>query len=461
MRRPWLAAGALALLAGCAELVGTAQRSARLSIIPVFNVADPYAVAAATADSLQILVIQQDNAGAFTDTVVQVTAAIDPDSGTANATFTVPLLTSPQSFVILLRAIRTADGAVLFSGLDTVQVASSGQGMADSIPVNYTGPRAARLTIAPKDTAATGATVIPFSVTAYDSSGAIVSGVYVSFFLVNPADTSKLTLGKYTGVGTTVSGATGQVGVYALAPGGVSSDTASVFLGNVPFDVAVTPGYADIAVGDTLTLVGQIVDPLGNPLGGSVTWQTRSPGVATVDAAGKVTGVASGTAVIVASGSGVSDSGLVVVAVPTNAIVSATSGGSGFREARVGDTVVVDLTADLRYTPNELLGSYQASLDWNASVLQFIDVQSTSFAAPVVNPGTGSCSHQLCLAAADAQNTTSNVVVARVRLLALAAGSTSTTLGVTELSSNVAPTFTNLYAANRVTVISGNVTVRP
>jgi hypothetical protein len=461
VRRPGLAAAALALVAGCAELVGTAPRSASFSIVPVFNVADPYAVAATTADSLQILVIQKNNSGVFADTIVRVTAAIDPDSGTASTTLTVPLLTSPQSFVILLRALRSSDGLVLFSGLDTIQVQSSGQGMADSIPITYTGPRAARLTIAPKDTAVTGAAVIPFRVTAFDSSNAVVSGVYVSFFLVDRADSSKLTLGKYTGVASGVSGASGQVRVYALAPGGVSSDTASVILGSAPAGVKVTPGYADLAVGDTLTLVGQMLDFQGNPISGSVTWQTRSPSVATIGTTGRVTGAAPGAAVLVASGSGVSDSALVVVAVPTNAIMSATSAGSAFRQAAVGDTVVVDLTADLRFTPGELLGSYQASLDWDATVLQFIDVQSTAFAAPVVNAGTGTCGHQLCLAAADPQNATSNVVVARVRLLALKAGSTATTLGITELSSDVAPTFTNLYAANRVTVTSGSVTVRP
>jgi len=352
-----MAVAGLAALAGCAELVGTAQRSVLFSVIPVFNVADPYAVAAATADSLQILVVEKDSSGAFADTVVRVSAAIDPDSGTANTTFTVPLLTSPQSFVILLRALRSADGVVLFSGLDTIQVQSNGQGMADSIPIRYTGPRAARLTIAPGDTAVTGTAVIPFSVTAFDSSNAVVSGVYLTFHLVNPADSTKLALGKYTGIATAVSGATGQVGVYALAPGGVSSDTATVYLGNVAVGVNLTPGYAAIAVGDTLTLAGQIVDAQGGPLSGGVTWQTRSPGVATIGATGTVTAVAPGSAVLVASGSGASDSALVAVAVPTNAIVSVTSAGQAFRHARVGDTVVVDLTADLRYTPSELLGS--------------------------------------------------------------------------------------------------------
>jgi hypothetical protein len=458
VRRWWPAIASLALVA-CADLIGSSSRSISLSIVPVFNVADPYAVAAATADSLRIVVIRKDSTGAFQDTVVRAEVAIDPDSGTANTTLSVPLLTSPQAFVIVLSAVRSADGTVLFSGLDTVQVTSESGSTPATVPVSYVGPRAARLTIAPKDTALTSGS-FAFRVTAFDSSNAQVPGVYVTFAFVNKADSSKLTLGKYTGAAASVAGASGVVSVYALAPGGVSSDTASVFLGSVPLGVKVTPGFANVVPGSTVTLTGQVVDAGGNPVAGSVTWQSRSPGIATVTN-GTVMGVTPGTAVVVATGSGFSDSALITVAPLTNVIVTAMAAGRGFGDARVGDTVVVDLSADLRYTPSELLGSYQASLDWNAAVLQFIDVQPTAFAAPVVNAGTGTCAHQLCLAGADPQNATANVIVARARFRALTAGSGSPVLGITELSSNVPPTYTNLYAASRVTVTSGSVTVRP
>jgi hypothetical protein len=182
--------------------------------------------------------------------------------------------------------------------------------------------------------------------------------------------------------------------------------------------------------------------------------------VATVNAGtGKVTAVASGTSVLVASGSGFGDSVLVTVPTATHAVVSATSSGRAFRVARVGDTVVVDVAADMRFTPSEKLGSYNATLTWTPATLQFIDVQSGGFAAPTVNSGSAS-SGQLRFSAADATGASGSVVVARVRLRALAAGTTGTTLTISEMSAT-SPTFTNLFAANRVTVTSGSVTVRP
>jgi len=471
VRKGIVAAAALLGLSACAELLGPRAYRLNLTIVPLFDAADPAAAAAAAAaDQLRIRVLGSDSAGGFTVTVVDTVVAIDPQTGEAQATLSIPLVRSPQTFRLILTAVRSSDGTVLFSGTSSVQVSSSGGGTSvstDTIPLPYVGPRAVKLKLAPKDTAVTGTGSFTYRVTALDSAGQVVSPQpQFTFFLVNPADSTKLRLGKFTGTATPVAGATGTVQVRAEAPGPsagtVVADTARVTVGVVPAAVVVTPGYLNIGVGDTVTLSGSVLDITGNPVPGSaVTWLSRSPAVATVSASGKLTGVAPGTAVVVASGSGFADSALVTVVTASYAVVSTTSSGRGFRAARVGDTVVVDLAVDTRFTPSEKAGSYQASLDWNAAVLQFIDVQSTGFAPPTVNPGGGNCAHQLCLAAADPQNASANVVVARVRLRALAQGSTSLALAITELSSNVPPTYTNLLAANRVTVTSGSVTVRP
>ncbi len=450
------------MLAACSELWGPGDRRVALTIVPEFNAADPYRAAAATTDSLRIIILQ-DSAGTFLDTAAKVTAPID-SLGQVNTTVNVKLLQSPSTFRIVLQALRSADGVIVFSGEDTVVVtseSSSGQGQEIQIPVAYSGPRAKTIALSPSDTALVSGT-IAYRVTAYDSLGSVVLGVESRFFLVNPADSTKLTINRLTGVATTVAGASGETRVYARTVDSSAYDTARVFVGAGPVGLRITPGFATLGTGDTLTLSAALVDALGNPLsGGTVTWQSRAASVASVDGSGKLTGVSAGTAVVVASGSGFADSILVATVNPGGAVMWALPGGRSFQSPRVGDTVSIQLTADLRRTPNELLGSYQASLDWNASLLQFVDVQATSFAAPTSNPGTGSCSHQLCLAAADPQNTVSTVAVARVRLRALAAGTVTPTVLVTEMSSNVPPTFTNLYAANRVTWTSGSVTVRP
>ncbi|HLB34932.1 MAG TPA: Ig-like domain-containing protein [Gemmatimonadales bacterium] len=459
--RPLAAAGIVSLVA-CGELLSPRSQTASLTIVPVLDAADPYRAAASTADSLRITVVA-DSAGVFQDTVARATAAID-STGSVNTTVNITLLQSPQTFRVILEALRSSDGVTVFAGEDTVVVtseSSSGTGQQVEIPIVYTGPRAQSIVIAPRDTALVSGT-IAYRVTAFDSLGNVVPGVETRFFLVNPADSTRLTVDRLTGVATTLPSASGEVRVYARTADHAAYDTARVFVGAGPVGLKITPAFASLAPGDTATLSATLVDALGTPLpGGSVTWASRAASVATVGGSGLLTGVAAGTAVVVASASGMADSILVSTVKAGDAVLWALPGGRSFGGVRVGDTVTVDLTADLRRTPGETLGSYQASLDWSASVLQYADVQSGAFAAPTVNPGTGNCTHQLCLAAADPQNTAGVVTVARVRFRALATGTVSPTMTVTEMSSNVPPTFTNLFAGNRVTVTSGTVTVRP
>ncbi|HWP37132.1 MAG TPA: cohesin domain-containing protein [Gemmatimonadales bacterium] len=432
----------------------------RLEIVPEFDRTDGYVATAIDADSLRVRIVRADSAGAFTDTVVRATVRIDPDSGTVNASFSVVLLQSPQNFRVVLAAIRSSDGAVLFSGASTVQV-SSGPGSAGgqqvSIPVSYTGPRARRLVLAPRDTAVTAGSSFVLRATAFDSLGAVVN-VAARFALVTPGDSTKLRVNRLTGLVTTVANQTGAVLVYGYTPDTAATDTARVYLGAVPAAVRVTPGFAGVVPTGTTTLTGQVVDASGNPVAGtSVSWVSRSTGVATVSGTGVVTGVAVGNAVVVASGSGFSDSALVSVLPATNVLVSSTSSGRAFRAARVGDTVVVDITADMAFAPGERLGSYNARLTWDAAVLQYVSVVNTTFAAPTVNADSVSAG-KLRFASADANGAAGQVVVARVRLRAIAAGTTSPALTISELSA-ASPTFTNLLS--RVTVASGSVTVRP
>ncbi len=469
-----MAAGFLAV-AGCADWFAPPELSVRLGIVAAFERGETYAAALVSADQLRIRVLRADSAGAFTITVKDTTVSIDPETGEAQVSLTVVLVRSPQTFRLVLTAVRSGDGTVLFSGQSDIQVTSSASGSTistDTIPLPYVGPRAARVAIAPKDTAVTGTAPFTYRAVAFDSAGALlVPQPQFTFFLVNPADTAKVKLGKFTGVATPVSGATGQVRLYVQAPGrttgSVVADTARLFLGSVPAAVRLNPGYANLGVGDTLRFNAQVVDAFGNPVPGTtVIWTSRTTSVATVSTTGLVSGVTAGTAVIVASGSGFSDSALVTVVAPTHAVAHTTStvgasSGRGFSVARVGDTVVVDVTVDLRFTPDEKLGSYDAILRWNPSALSFIDLQNGTYVAPTVNRDSVAAG-RLDLAAADPQqsaNPGGTVVVARVRFRAAASGSSTMALTIEEMS-GAPPTFTNLLSSNRVTVTSGHVTVR-
>jgi hypothetical protein len=464
------------VVAGCADWFAPPEIRVRLQVVAAFERGESYAAALLSADRLRIRVLRADSLGEFRIVAKDTTVNIDPETGAAEATLTLALVSSPQTFRLILTAVRSSDGTVLFSGQSDVQVSSSAAGTTistDTIPLPYVGPRAVRVRIAPKDTAVTGTSPFNYRAVALDAAGLpVVPQPQFTFFLVNPADSTKLRLGKFTGTATPVAGATGTVRVRVEAPGPtagtVVADTARVVVGVAPAGVVVRPGYLNLGVGDTLTLTGTVVDASGTPISGqAVTWTSRSTAVATVSPTGLVTGVKAGTAVIVASSSGFSDSTLVTVVTPTHAVAHTTStvgtsAARGFGVGRVGDTVVVSVTVDLRFTPDEKLGSYDAILRWNPSALAFIDVQDGNYVSPTVNRDSVSVG-RLDFAAADPQQGASPggvVVVARVRFRAAASGSSSMALTIEEMS-GAPPRFTNLFGSNRVTVTSGHVTVRP
>ena len=78
--------------------------------------------------------------------------------------------------------------------------------------------------------------------------------------------------------------------------------------------VSVSPATASVSAGSTVQLSGTPKDSLGRALtGGTVTWATSNAGVASVNAAGLVTGVSAGTATITATSGGKSGNATVSV----------------------------------------------------------------------------------------------------------------------------------------------------
>ncbi|MBI4502691.1 MAG: Ig-like domain-containing protein [Gemmatimonadetes bacterium] len=531
----------VAALLACVDFAGPKGQQVALSIVPVFD-ANGFLIAN-NADQLRIRV-QRDSSGVFR-TVKDTTVAIDAE-GNASAAVNVVLVQSPQVFRVLLDAVRSSDGLVLFSGSQDVTVTSTSGGPPPEvrIPITFVGPRGARVVIGPKDTAFAGAASFSFRATVFDVENNVVANDPVSFYLVNAADASKLTLNRITGAATVPTGQTGEVRVYALsadslrdtarvtlgfipvatvvvAPtpdtlfvGGTvqltattrdannavltgrvvtwsSSDaavatvsasglvtavaagtatitatsegksgTASILVLPIPAGVAVSPGYANLATGATVALTGAVLDNTGSPITPLAvgTWVSRSPSVASVNATGTVTGAGVGTAVIVASAFGFGDSALVTVPAAGNVVVSTTSNGRAFRFAQVGETIVIDVTADMRFTPSEKLGSYNASVSWNPAKMTFVDVQAGTFPTPVLNSSQAS-SGSLQFAQANASGSSGTPVLAKLRFVAAAAGDAALSLTISEMSAP-SPTFTNFYSTNRVTVVNGMVTVR-
>jgi hypothetical protein len=255
---------------------------------------------------------------------------------------------------------------------------------------------------------------------------------------------------------STASGANGEARVVAQSADGLR-DTARVFVGSTPSGVRVTPGVVSLAAGGTQQLTGEVLDGGGNVLSGfAVAWVSRDPAVATVDNAGLASAVATGAATVVASSGALADSTRLLVVPAGNVAAGTISNGRFFRAVRVGDTVLVDIVADMRFTGGEALGSYNADLTWTPGTLQYLTTETGTFGTPTVN-ASGAAQGQLRIGHANAQGGTGLVVLARVRFRAQAGGSGNVALTFSEMSA--AGTFTNLIS--RITVAAGAVTVVP
>ncbi len=214
--------------------------------------------------------------------------------------------------------------------------------------------------------------------------------------------------------------------------------------------ITMSPGFAVLRTGDTTQLAVSGVDGLGNlvPSVAGVVFTSRTPGVATVNAAGRITAVAAGSAVIVGTlTSAIQDSMLVVVAATGQAVVSALAGAREFAAARVNDTVRVRVTVDLRAVSPEKLGSYNDSLLWNPAVLRYVTAGPVTggFAAPTIND-LNVTSGLLRFGSADPNGAAGPVVgVIDIVFVAQASGTAGLVLRASELYA--AQTFANLLPA--------------
>ena len=208
-----------------------------------------------------------------------------------------------------------------------------------------------------------------------DQIGRVIEGEAVSW---SSADTLVATVdsgGLVTAVGggaTTVSATAGEV-----------SGAAVVNVMQSAYSVVVSPAADTVAPGDTLRLAAQAFDENGHPVeGAEFGWSSSDVSVATVDGGGLVTGVAEGTATIVAAAGSGRGTAEITVENPDRAALAAlyeATGGPNWvnadnwlTDAPVGDwygvdtdgsgrVIRVDLSGDNR-VPHGLEGSIPSEL---------------------------------------------------------------------------------------------------
>lgn len=231
-----------------------------------------------------------------------------------------------------------------------------------------------------------------------------------------------------------------------------------------PATLVVAPGYGAIrttAPNQTLQLSDTIRDSFGNRVTTATTWTSRSSGVASVNAAGLVTGLTAGSAVIVAQAGSARDSMVVAVgnaaAAPGDMLIAAITSGRAFSTRRVGQKFAVDVRVD-QLAVADSLGSYNARYSWNPAVLHFDSTSAGTYAAPTVNDS--SSAGVLRFAAVDANSKSGALVLTRLWFTALATGADGHVLQISEVS-GVSPNFFNYFTSGRYVVVSGGARITP
>src|SRR5207247_96465 len=295
---PWLMLAVSGGMVACAEWAGSELRGPQLSIVPLIAIGSG-TLLLDDLDQLHVVVVPISSAGvpgAVADTTVPVAAA-------GNATLSVPIVVigRSQPFEVTLQGIRSSDGVVLYAGVDTVIVSSTGATPPVTVPVRYIGPcqigSGCVVTVAPQDTAlATGGSlVLRISV---DSAPLPVTGVPVALTNLTPV----LILVAPGPAVTALLIRTGGAGRVEAAIRG-AADTLRLHVAplTAPAAVLVNPGYVTLTTlspGNTAQLTAVVTDIAGKPLSSSLaTWSSRTPGVATVASTGLVTGLAARRAV--------------------------------------------------------------------------------------------------------------------------------------------------------------------
>jgi len=225
-------------------------------------------------------------------------------------------------------------------GRDSV-IAVDTSGIADTAVIIVTPPPVAFVTIAPATAIVSVGNTTAFSATPFDSAGMILANRTITWSSAAPAVATVNAAGLASGV------ASGSARIIATSES--KSDTAVLTVVNVPVaSVTVTPLSAAVFVGATTPFSVTLRDAAGQVLTGRVvTWQSTSTAIATVNASGVARGVALGTASIIATSEGQSDTSTVTVSLVPVASVTVTPASA---------TVVVGATTPLSVTLRDSAG---------------------------------------------------------------------------------------------------------
>ncbi len=241
-------------------------------------------------------------------------------------------------------------------------------------PLSPDDTSVARIAVSPSTLALTVGGVSTIAATAIDASGDPISGARAFWSVENPLVATVSQQGLVTGVAPGSTRVAVSIrGTSAIIPVTVSPRSVSL--------VRVTPPSATLRVGANVALQADAQNSAGEPVPGRpVDWRSGNEAVATVSAAGIVTGIAPGIATISATIDGVVGSALVTIeAIPVASVrVSPETG-----------TLLVGQTLQLSATPVDSSGAPLAgrTTSWGSSAPAVASVSSAGVVSALA-PGS-------------------------------------------------------------------------
>lgn len=232
-------------------------------------------------------------------------------------------------------------------------------------------------------------TILPapvFSIAITPSSGAVAIGSTLQLNAVVADESGRILTGRpiiWTSSSPAAApiSATGLLSGLAVAPavtitataGGKSATAQFAVTAAVVSTVQVAPGSPTVVAGSTVQMTATPRDASGNVLTGrTITWSTADPLVATVTAAGLVTGVLGGTTQVTAASDGITGSATVSVTNPVPTIAglspdSATAGAPGLSLTVSGSGFVA--ASVVRWNGQPRATTVQSSTDLQATLI--------------------------------------------------------------------------------------------
>lgn len=362
----------------------------------LFVARQPSATAVAgVAFATQPVVHIRDASGSLvpTDNTTQVTATVIGGNAVLGGSATVTAVNGVATFTNLSYTLA-GPIAISFTSVPSLTGATS-----NSVVVGPGAP--AQLTIATQP-APIASPNVPFTtqpvVHVLDAHGNHVTDdnatrVTASRSAGTGALTGTLTVTAANGVATFTNlqyGISETLTVAFAAPGLTGAVSSEVII-SPPVPVSLTYGRAldVISIGATSTVPAVVRDATGAAMPGApISYVSRAPGVAAVNATGVISGVAKGQAIVVATADGfpaLTDSVLVVVADPNGPVVISSIDRFTYGAAQ---TVTLSVFVDFRASTRKL-GSATIDVEWDPAQLAFQRIDNgASGVTPTVNTAT-------------------------------------------------------------------------